>query len=157
MKARRGVPPPSSDDARRRLQATKRRDTAPEVALRSILHRRGLRFRVDMRPLPESPRRADVVFPRLRIAVYVDGCFWHACPIHGSWPKSNAEFWREKLETNQRRDADTDRALSEAGWVSIRVWEHEDPAAAAARVVATVASRRSLTKKITPKSTDPVD
>jgi DNA mismatch endonuclease (patch repair protein) len=112
------------------MQAVKRRDTKPELVLRSELHRRGLRFFVDRAPLPGIRRRADLVFPRKRVAVYVDGCFWHGCPIHGTWPKNNAAWWREKIETNQARDRDTDRRLEEAGWIVVRVWEHEAATAA---------------------------
>jgi len=87
-------------------------------------------------------RRADVVFGPARVAVFVDGCFWHGCPSHASWPKNNADFWREKIETNQRRDRDTDRRLAEAGWVVVRVWEHEDLEAAADRVERILRDRR---------------
>ncbi len=116
------------------MRSQKQRDTKPELALRSALHRLGLRFRVDLAPLPKMRRRADVVFTKARVAVYVDGCFWHGCPIHGTWPKSNVQWWREKIERNKERDTDTDRALHEAGWTVIRVWEHEEAGAAAERV-----------------------
>ncbi|HXK33376.1 MAG TPA: very short patch repair endonuclease [Dehalococcoidia bacterium] len=120
------------------MKAQRQRDTHPEVALRSLLHRRGLRFRVHY-ALPGLRRRADVAFPRLRIAVFVDGCFWHGCPAHGTSPKQNAGWWRAKIETNRRRDADTDLQLAERGWTSIRVWEHEQVAEAAERVARVVA------------------
>lgn len=135
------VPKASSEQVARRMRATGRRDTAPEVALRSILHRMGLRYRVDKSPVEGVRRRADLVFGPSRVAVFVDGCFWHGCPIHGTWPKRNAEFWRDKIETNQRRDADTDRRLEDAGWLPVRIWEHEDPVAAAERVASAVESR----------------
>jgi len=124
------------------METTGRRDTVPEVALRSLLHRRGLRFRVDRAPLPGLRRRADIVFTKSRVAVFVDGCFWHGCPHHGTWPKANAEFWRSKIETNQRRDADTDRRLWEAGWTVVRFWEHDDPTWAASQVVEAVRPAR---------------
>lgn len=124
------------------MQTTRRRDTPAEVALRSALHRLGLRFRVAY-PLPGLRRSADVAFPRRRVAVFVDGCFWHGCPVHGTWPKQNAEWWRAKIEANQRRDADTDRRLAEAGWLVIRVWQHED-AEAIAREIAVAVSAREL-------------
>jgi DNA mismatch endonuclease (patch repair protein) len=111
------------------------RNTKPELSLRSELHRRGLRYRVDFAPLKGVRRRADVVFPGRRVAVFVDGCFWHVCPEHSSWPKNNAGWWREKLQENQRRDRDTDRKLQDAGWITVRVWEHEDPVEAAERIV----------------------
>lgn len=100
-----------------------------------------MRFFVDRAPLPELRRRADILFPRARVAVFVDGCFWHGCPDHGTWPKGNAQWWREKLEGNQRRDADTNRRLAEADWVVVRVWEHDDAHVAAGRVVEVVRRR----------------
>ncbi|MGN0039706.1 MULTISPECIES: very short patch repair endonuclease [unclassified Rhodococcus (in: high G+C Gram-positive bacteria)] len=117
-----------------RMSRQRRRDTAPEVALRRELHRRGLRFYVDRAPLPGVRRRADLVFPRRRVAVYVDGCFWHRCPLHATDPKNNAEWWADKLAGNVERDRDTDSRLAAAGWTVIRVWEHEDPITAATRV-----------------------
>ncbi len=117
-----------------RMSRQRRRDTAPEVALRRELHRRGLRFYVDRAPLPGVRRRADLVFPRRRVAVYVDGCFWHRCPLHATDPKNNAQWWADKLAANVQRDRDTDSGLTAAGWTVVRVWEHEDPIAAATRV-----------------------
>jgi DNA mismatch endonuclease, patch repair protein len=102
--------------------------TQPELAIRSELHRRGLRYRVNARGLPGRP---DIVFTRARIAVQVDGCFWHGCPEHGSVPKSNTEWWRTKLEANRERDVRNDATLSADGWLVIRVWEHDDPSAVA--------------------------
>lgn len=114
------------------MQRTGRRDTSCEMAVRSAVHRRGLRYRVD-HPLPMlRRRRADLLFPRARVAVFVDGCFWHGCPEHASSPKSNGDWWRRKLETNVARDRDTDRVLAEADWLVLRFWEHEDPEAAGA-------------------------
>lgn len=110
------------------------RDTNPELALRSELHRRGLRFRVDRRPVPGVRTRADLVFPREKVAVYVDGCFWHGCPDHGTMPKANADFWGPKLARNKERDREIDEALTDEGWTVIRAWEHEDPVSAADRV-----------------------
>ncbi len=142
MARRKGVPAASSEAAKNRMESTRRRDTAPEVALRTALHRMGLRYRVDRKPLLDLRRRADVVFSSARVVVYVDGCFWHGCPSHATWPKENAEFWRNKIEANRRRDADTDRRLADAGWLVVRVWEHEDPNEAAERVARAVRSRR---------------
>ncbi|MQA87269.1 MAG: DNA mismatch endonuclease Vsr [Streptosporangiales bacterium] len=116
------------------MQSARQRNTAPELAARSELHRRGLRFYIDRAPLPSLRRRADIVFPRRRVAVYIDGCFWHGCPEHGTWPKANAEWWRAKIEANRARDRDTDRRLQEAGWTVVRAWEHESPVAIANRV-----------------------
>lgn len=118
-----------------RMSRQRRRDTAPEVALRRELHRRGLRFYVDRAPLPGVRRRADLVFPRRRVAVYVDGCFWHRCPLHATDPKNNARWWADKLARNVERDRDTDSRLAAAGWTVVRVWEHEDPMTAATQVV----------------------
>lgn len=132
------TPSASSPAALRRMQAARQRDTKPELELRSALHRRGLRFFVDRAPMPSMRRRADVLFPRRQIAVYVDGCFWHGCPIHGTSPKANARWWREKLDRNRRRDQETDRILNAAGWTVVRVWEHEDPEEAAIRIAAAV-------------------
>lgn len=118
------------------------RDTSPELALRSELHRRGLRFRVDRRPVPGVRTRADLVFPREKVAVYVDGCFWHGCPDHGTMPKANADFWGPKLARNQERDREINAALEKRGWTVVRVWEHEDHAQAADRVEHAVRSAR---------------
>jgi len=128
----RELPPlPPSAATRSRLRAQRRRDTAPELGLRRELHRRGRRFYVDRAPLPGLRRRADLVFPRSKVAVYVDGCFWHCCPIHATQPKHNAAWWTAKLATNVARDRDTDARLAAAGWVIVRVWEHQEPSAAA--------------------------
>jgi DNA mismatch endonuclease (patch repair protein) len=124
------------------MKSQRQRDTAAETALRSLLHRRGLRFRVHY-TLPNLRRRADVAFPRLCIAVFVDGCFWHGCPEHGTWPKQNADWWREKIETNRRRDADTDKKLEDQGWSVIRVWEHEATETAAHTIEDAVARAES--------------
>lgn len=129
------------------MQNTRRRDTPAELALRSALHRRGLRFFVDRAPLPGMRRRADLVFTRARVAVYVDGCFWHGCPLHGTAPKANAEWWRKKIARNQERDRDTVRRLAEAGWCVVRIWEHESTESAAARVVDVLGSPRTAPPK----------
>lgn len=128
------------------MKAQRRRDTKPETELRSELHRRGLRFRVD-HPLPGSRRRADIVFTRLEIAVFVDGCFWHGCPEHGTLPKASGPWWREKLRANRDRDEDTNRRLSGRGWSVLRVWEHEDPVQAANRIEQAVLDRRRRTEQ----------
>jgi DNA mismatch endonuclease (patch repair protein) len=125
---------PSSQLASRRMARTGQRDTKPEIALRRLLHERGMRYRVDRSVLPGVRRRGDVVFGPSKVIVFVDGCFWHGCPDHATWPAHNAEFWREKIETNRLRDRDTDERLTKAGWKVVRVWEHESPAEAADRV-----------------------
>jgi DNA mismatch endonuclease (patch repair protein) len=139
----RKVDRPSSSSAAisKRMQATRRRDTREELALRSALYARGVRFRVDA-ALPGMRRRADVLFSRLRIAVFVDGCFWHGCPQHGTWPKANAAWWRKKIAGNMQRDRDTDTKLRQAGWLVFRFWAHEDPNRAAIKVLAAVRRRR---------------
>ena len=127
-------PSASSVTVRKRMQATPQRDTLCELALRSAVHRLGLRFRVDQ-GLPGTRRRADLTFARTRVAVFVDGCFWHGCPKHATWPKANARWWRDKIELNRARDADTTRCLRDRGWTVIRVWEHENVRSAALRIV----------------------
>jgi DNA mismatch endonuclease (patch repair protein) len=124
------------------MQTTRRRDTIAEVALRKLLHTRGLRFRIDRAVLPGARRRADIVFVTARVAVFVDGCFWHSCPRHRTAPKANAAWWADKLLANRRRDAATNRQLRRAGWFVLRVWEHEAPTEAAARIARVVRARR---------------
>ena len=116
------------------------RDTGTEMALRRELHSRGLRYQTHLKTLPGKP---DIAFTRASIAVFVDGCFWHGCPEHGTLPKTNSDYWVPKLERNVERDRETDGLLRTAGWVSIRVWEHEDPQVASRRIVRTVRSRRA--------------
>jgi DNA mismatch endonuclease, patch repair protein len=124
----------SSIDTRAAMRGNRSRDTKPEKRLRSQLHALGLRYRVGQRPIPAVRRTADVVFTRSRIAVFVDGCYWHGCPDHYRPARKNSEFWAQKISANRQRDTDTDRILSEAGWRVIRVWEHEDPLDAAQRI-----------------------
>lgn len=124
------------------MARTGRRDTRPELALRRELHRRGLRFRVDQPVLADRRRRVDIVFRPAKVAVLVDGCFWHGCPEHATWPEANDAYWRDKIETNRRRDRDTDEQLRRAGWEPVRVWEHEPVEQAADRVAAIVVARR---------------
>lgn len=123
------------------MKSQRQRDTSAETALRSLLHRRGLRFRVHY-ALPNLRRRADIAFPGQRIAVFVDGCFWHGCPEHGTWPKRNADWWREKIQANRRRDAETAAKLKEQGWSVVRVWEHETAETAAYAIERVVRERR---------------
>ncbi|ATY15652.1 very short patch repair endonuclease [Amycolatopsis sp. AA4] len=125
-----------------RMSKQKSRNTGIEMALRKILHAAGYRYRVHRRPVKGVRREADLVFGPARVAVFVDGCFWHGCPEHGTWPKNNADYWRTKIETNRRRDANTDALLLEAGWLSVRIWEHEATDVAATRVIETVEERR---------------
>ena len=120
------------------MSAQATRDTQPELLLRRALHRQGLRYRVHLRPEKEIRRQADIVFTRAKVAVFVDGCFWHRCPEHGTEPKANSAWWKIKLDKNVDRDRETDQVLTAAGWTVIRVWEHEDPIEAARRVVTAV-------------------
>ena len=136
-------PPPSSEAAGRRMRATRRSATAAEELVRAELDRLDLAYAVDQAPIPNLRRRADVVFANERIAVYVDGCFWHGCPTHGTWPKANADFWREKIEANRRRDSDTNERLAREGWHVMRFWEHDDPVQAARTVAQAVGDARS--------------
>lgn len=125
------------------MQSVRRRDTAPELRLRRILYGRGLRYRVDVAPLVVQGARADIVFTRARVAVFVDGCFWHGCTQHRPLPRTNSDYWRRKIARNQQRDAETDSLLRDNGWIVIRVWEHDDPQEGAERVVAAVSSARA--------------
>jgi DNA mismatch endonuclease, patch repair protein len=131
-------PAASSLLIRDRMRAQRTKDTEAERALRSALFRRGLRFRVNQKLPGLSRKTFDVVFPRARIAVLVDGCFWHACPVHATWPKANAEWWKNKIGENQRRDRATNEALIAAGWTVVRVWEHVDAEGAAEKIASLI-------------------
>lgn len=125
------------------MRANRRVDTNPERRLRSALHARGMRFRKDLRVDLEALKvRVDVAFPKARVAVFVDGCFWHCCPIHGTQPRANESFWAAKLKRNVERDHHVNDALSEAGWDVVRVWEHEPPDKAAECIERIVDSSR---------------
>lgn len=133
---------PSSPEASRRMARVRQRGTDIETELRKALCALGLRYRLQV-PLLSKPRRiADIAFLGPRVAVFVDGCFWHGCPLHATWPKENAEFWRAKIEANRARDADTGRRLSELGWEVVRIWAHESPTDAARRVSKIVEMRK---------------
>jgi DNA mismatch endonuclease (patch repair protein) len=119
---------------RKTMQGCRGRDTSSELALRSAVHGLGLRYAVDVRPVPQVRRKADLVFRTERLAVYLDGCFWHGCPQHYTAPAAHADYWTAKLHGNRLRDAETDRVLAAEGWTTLRFWEHEDPLEAASRV-----------------------
>lgn len=142
----RPAPPASSEETRKRMQAVRRRDTPGELQLRSMLHRKGFRFRVHSTPLKGFRRRADIVFRSARVAVFVDGCFWHGCPDHLTWPRANSGWWKAKIEANRRRDAETNRVLEAADWKVIRIWTHEDLATAADRIANIVAVRQATVR-----------
>ena len=124
------------------MRAIRRRDTTPELQIRSLLHRAGLRYRVDYRVgTRRSAPRPDIAFTRAKVAVFIDGCFWHRCPEHSTMPKTNREFWAAKLQRNVEPDRENDRALDTMGWTVIRIWEHVPARAAADRVMRAVARR----------------
>lgn len=134
-------PMPITSGRARNMSAIRRTNTKPEVALRSLLHRRGRRFRKDYRlDLPDGRVRPDLVFTTSRVAVFVDGCFWHVCPTHGRQPTHNEWYWAPKLRRNIERDRQANAALQSAGWRVLRIWEHVSPGDAAARVEAALDS-----------------
>lgn len=114
-----------------RMARMPREATAPELAVRRLLHARGVRFRVNVSGLPGRP---DIVLTRARVAVFIDGCFWHSCPVHGTLPKSNREWWRAKLQSNVDRDRRKDHDLGKFGWLTMHFWEHEDPESVAGEI-----------------------
>lgn len=123
-----GTPEPdrvSPDGAlSRKMSRLARRDTKPELLLRRELHKRGMRYRVQLKVPGNNRRTIDIAFTRARLAVYVDGCFWHGCPQHHVRPRANSEWWTWKIERNQERDRDTDCELAASGWAVLRIWEH---------------------------------
>lgn len=119
--------PPAQEWVRKRMVAQRTRDTAPELLLRRALHAAGYRYRLNVK-VPGAPRRTiDIAFTRHKLAIMVDGCFWHGCPVHSVPPKHNATWWADKLARNKARDAETTALLEAAGWQVIRIWEHESP------------------------------
>ncbi|MGH8897261.1 MAG: very short patch repair endonuclease [Egibacteraceae bacterium] len=137
------APAPSSPAVRASMRSNRRRDTAPERRLRSHLHALGYRFRVDFAiDAPARRVRPDLVFTRARVAVFVDGCFWHCCPEHGRRPIEHRSYWDAKLARNRDRDRQVNLALRDSGWTVIRIWEHEDPTEAGSRVIEVVNERR---------------
>ena len=137
------APPASTASVRAVMQGNRKRDTGPERALRSELHRRGLRYRLHKHASQEVKCVADVVFRFERIAVFVDGCFWHGCLDHGVRPRTHSDYWDAKLARNVARDRRNDAALEAAGWTVVRVWEHEPPAEAADRISQLVREKRA--------------
>lgn len=124
------------------MQAIRSRDTTPERLIRRLVHAQGLRYRVAVRPLPDLRRTADMVFRPAKVAVFIDGCYWHGCPEHYVSPKTNPGYWSEKVARNVARDRDTDQRLKEAGWHVLRFWEHESPGDCALKIVAEVCRLR---------------
>ncbi|GGV56122.1 very short patch repair endonuclease [Streptomyces griseoloalbus] len=132
----------SSAARRRNMQAIRSRDTKPEITIRRLVHAAGLRYRVAARPLPDLRRTADMVFRPAKVAVFIDGCYWHGCPEHYVPPKTNSGYWSEKVIGNVRRDRETDEKLREAGWLVLRFWEHEPSDACADKIALAVLARR---------------
>ncbi|MBY4574959.1 hypothetical protein ACN94_15425 [Gordonia paraffinivorans] len=129
-----GLVPPS-DAVRRQMQKQRTTGTEVELAVRRALHARGHRYRVDMGGLVPGERfRGDIVWTRARLVVFLDGCFWHVCPEHGTIPKSNREWWQSKLEGNRQRDERATKLLQAEGWKVLRFWEHESPEEIVARI-----------------------
>jgi DNA mismatch endonuclease, patch repair protein len=131
----------SSPTVRRVMQGNRSRDTKPEIAVRCAVHAMGMRYRIATRPLPGVRRTADLVFRRAKVAVFVDGCFWHGCPKHHAPPKTNAGYWASKISGNRVRDRHTTALLKAAGWIVLRFWSHENPLSAAGRIVDVVRRR----------------
>lgn len=145
-RARIGYPVPSSEAVRRVMRGNRRSDTKLEVRVRSELHRRGLRFRKQLLIAAGDVRvRADVAFPRQRLAVFLDGCFWHRCPEHGNSPRTNSGYWSTKLDRNVERDRKVLAALDAAGWRVLRIWEHVPANLAADQVQTTLAECKAAT------------
>ncbi|ERI35593.1 DNA mismatch repair protein Vsr [Arthrobacter sp. AK-YN10] len=116
------------------MQGNRSRDTKPELAVRKLLHSRGFRYRVSQRPIPALKRTADLIFSRPKVAVFIDGCFWHGCPCHYRAPSANAQYWVAKLERNRLRDIETTKVLQMEGWTVLRFWAHEEAGTIADRI-----------------------
>ncbi|WP_202909946.1 very short patch repair endonuclease [Mycobacteroides abscessus] len=127
----------------RRMSNTRGRDTGPEREVRARLHARGFRYRVNVRPVRELRRTADIVFRPTKVAVMIDGCFWHGCPEHYRPATIRSDFWQAKVRENTSRDSQTNLLLAEHGWLVLRYWEHEDPDAVVASIVTAVTTRRA--------------
>ncbi|MEH0555699.1 very short patch repair endonuclease [Streptomyces sp. B21-101] len=134
----------SSAARRRNMQAIRSRDTKPEWLIRRLVHAKGLRYRVSARPLPDLRRTADLVFRPAKVAVFIDGCYWHGCPEHYVPPRTNSGYWSEKVVRNVTRDRDTDQKLLEAGWLVLRFWEHESSVTCADKITEVVLKRRGV-------------
>ena len=138
----------SSPAVRRVMQGNRSRDTLPEIAVRSAIHAMGMRYRVSARPIREIRRTADILFRRSKVAVFIDGCFWHGCPAHHAPPKSNSEYWAQKIHGNRARDTQTTELLRAAGWTVLRFWSHEEPKEIAARIASAVGIKRKATSPV---------
>ena len=136
------TPKSRSPAVRNVMRANKGVDTRPELELRSLVHKAGLRYAINVRPEHEINRRADIVFRSAKVAIFVNGCFWHGCPKHYVLPKTNKRFWIDKVKRNRERDEETKLLLRRRGWKVIILWEHEDFSRPAVRIVREVRSRR---------------
>lgn len=139
MTERPGRPPASSAGVSARMRKQRERGTKLEAALRARLWQQGLRYRLHYKAIPGSRREVDIAFPGRKVAVFVDGCFWHGCTEHRPLPTANREWWSAKIEENRTRDRDTNARLAALGWTVLRIWEHEDVEAAVSRIRAVVA------------------
>lgn len=132
----------SSPAVRRSMLGNKSRDTKPELVVRKYLHAAGFRYRVHARPIKDWNRRADLVFPRAKIAIFVNGCYWHGCPKHYKEPKTNTAYWAKKIGRNVERDTETLKRLTNQGWMVISIWEHEDLIKRAQKIGVRIQKRR---------------
>jgi DNA mismatch endonuclease (patch repair protein) len=145
-------PAPLSSTIRTRMQNTAQRDTQPERAVRALLETAGVVLIANRAPLPGMKSTADIVIPHSRVAVFLDGCFWHGCPEHGTLPTNNQVWWRDKIAANRRRDSRISTELEATGWIALRIWEHEDPSAAAQRIRKVVARRSARPDQARPRA-----
>lgn len=134
----------SSPATRRTMKGNRGRDTGPELAVRRIVHGHGFRYRVNARPVNGLRRTADLLFTRAKVAVFIDGCFWHGCPDHYIAPKANAAFWADKMIRNRMRDLETTRLSEEHGWTVLRFWEHDPPLEIAEAIMTAVSARTEV-------------
>jgi len=142
MKVRVKTPKSRSVAVRNVMRANRGVDTGPEIRLRSLVHKAGLRYAIDVRPEADINRRADLVFRAAKVAVFVNGCFWHGCPKHYSSPKSNKRYWSEKVRRNRERDVETRNLLKRRGWRVLVFWEHQPAQSCSDRVVSIVSERK---------------
>jgi DNA mismatch endonuclease, patch repair protein len=142
----------ASAAVRRVMRGNKSRDTEPEIAVRRAVHAMGLRYRVVARPLVGVRRTADLVFRRVKVAIFVDGCFWHGCPAHHAPPKTNAGYWAMKIEGNRVRDRHTTAMLTAAGWTVLRFWSHEEPLTVATQIAEVIQNKRAAILPVAERS-----
>ena len=141
MVSKNRFPPATTLTTKKVMRANKGKNTKPELRIRRIVHASGLRYRVDYRPEESLNRRGDLVFLRSKVVVFIHGCFWHGCPKHFSVPKSNKSFWKTKIDTNQKRDKETQWYLQKKGWKVVTIWEHSSPEKEAAKIIEIVLRR----------------